>query len=322
MLNIQRILLPVDFPNTSLRVVHQAAMLAHHFRSEIVMLHVVTAQGHATGGLGDGPAITARDMLVEIVREAERKQDQSLGPQLEGLAIRRVLGKGDPARAILQTAHVEKANLIMMPSHGSTFDQFLLGSVTAKVLEGIECPVWTGAHMEEPEGLPTPDNPLFMFGGVAIRDRHLAQANGQEAKQGPVQKFAIHNVLCAVDFGPRSRKTVSWAAQIAAEFGAHLTLAHVTASVELLGPGGSYVVQKWKKELVSDASQRIANLQREMGIKADVLIGSGDMPKVLSQAARQTKADLLVTGCYPYGGNLRIHGYAIICAVPIPVLSV
>jgi hypothetical protein len=46
------------------------------------------------------------------------------------------------------------------------------------------------------------------------------------------------------------------------------------------------------------------------------------VPKVLSQAAKQTKADLLVTVCYPYGGNLRIHGYAIICAVPIPVLSV
>ncbi|MGB0107895.1 MAG: hypothetical protein WBP52_05285, partial [Terriglobales bacterium] len=44
--------------------------------------------------------------------------------------------------------------------------------------------------------------------------------------------------------------------------------------------------------------------------------------KFLSQAAKQTKADLLVTVCYPYGGNLRIHGYAIICAVPIPVLSV
>jgi len=29
-----------------------------------------------------------------------------------------------------------------------------------------------------------------------------------------------------------------------------------------------------------------------------------------------------VTGCYPYGGNLRTHGYAIICAVSIPVLSV
>ena len=59
-----------------------------------------------------------------------------------------------------------------------------------------------------------------------------------------------------------------------------------------------------------------------MGITADVLIGSGDVPKVLSQAATQTKADLLVAECYPYGENLRVHGYAIICAVPIPVLSV
>jgi hypothetical protein len=52
------------------------------------------------------------------------------------------------------------------------------------------------------------------------------------------------------------------------------------------------------------------------------LIGSGDVPHALSEAVKQTKADLLVTECYPYGGNLRIHGYAIICAVPIPVLSV
>jgi hypothetical protein len=59
-----------------------------------------------------------------------------------------------------------------------------------------------------------------------------------------------------------------------------------------------------------------------MGVKADVFIGSGDVAKVLGQAAKQTKADLLVTECYPYGGNLRIHGYAIICTVPIPVLSV
>jgi nucleotide-binding universal stress UspA family protein len=322
MLNIQRILLPVDFPNTSLRVVHQAAMLAHHFHSEIVMLHVVTAQRHAANVPGDGPVIAGRDMLAEIVEEAEKNQDQSLGQQLEGLAIRRVLVKGDPARAILQTAHVEKADLIMMPSHGSTFDQFLLGSVTAKVLQGIECPVWTSAHLEEPESLPTPNNPLFLFGGAGIRDTQPTQANGQEVNQQPVQEFAIHNVLCAVDFGPRTQKTMSWAAQIAAEFGAGLTLAHVTASVELLGPGGTYIDQRWKVELVSDASQRIANLQREMGIKADVLIGSGDVPKVLRQAAKQAKADLLVTPCYPYGGNLRIHGYAIICAVPIPVLSV
>jgi nucleotide-binding universal stress UspA family protein len=58
-----------------------------------------------------------------------------------------------------------------------------------------------------------------------------------------------------------------------------------------------------------------------MGLKADVFIGSGNVPEVLSQAVRQTKADLLVAGCRPYGGHLRTHGYGTICAVPIPVLS-
>ena len=288
MLNIQKILLPVDFPNASLRVVHQAATLAHRFHSEIVVLHVLTMQRHAAGVPEDGSELAGWDLLAAIIREAQKQQDQSLEPELEGLAIRRVLVKGDPAQAIVRAARVEKADLIMMPSHGYTFNQFLLGSVTAKVLHGTECPVWTGAHVEE----------------------------------SPVQEFAIRNVLCAVDLAPVVDKTVSWAAQMAAEFGARLTLAHVTASVELWGPGGSYVDPKWKEALVGDASQRIAELQQDMGIKADVLIGSGDVPKVLSQAAKQTKADLLVTGCYPYGGNLRIHGYAIICAVPIPVLSV
>jgi hypothetical protein len=32
-----------------------------------------------------------------------------------------------------------------------------------------------------------------------------------------------------------------------------------------------------------------------MNIKAEVFIGSGDVPKVLCHAANQTKADLLVT---------------------------
>jgi nucleotide-binding universal stress UspA family protein len=288
MLNIKKILLPVDLPNASLRVIHQAATLAHHFHSEIVMLHVVTALSHTAGVLEDGPELAGWDMLAEIMRGAQKNLDQSLEPELGGLTIQRVLVKGDPAQAIVQTAQQEKADLIMMPSHGNTFYQFLLGSVTAKVLHGTECPVWTGAHVE----------------------------------QSPAQEFAIRNVLCAVDFSPHSRKTVSWAAQMAAEFGSRLTLAHVTAGVEFWGPGGSYVNSEWKEALVGSASQHIAKLQQDMGIKAEVFIGSGDVPKVLSQAAKQTKADLLVIGCRPYGGHLRTHGYAIICAVPIPVLSV
>ncbi len=213
MLNIKKILLPVDFPNTSLRVIHQAATLAHHFHSEIVMLHIVTALSHAAGVPEDGPELAGWDLLAEITRGAEKNLDQSLGSELSDLAIQRVLVKGSTAQAIVQTAQEEKADLIMMPSYGHTFDRFLLGSVTAKVLQGTVCPVWTDAHVEE----------------------------------SPEQKFMVRNVLCAVDFNPYDHKTVSWAAQMADEFGARLTLAHVTAGVEFWGPGGSYVNRKWKE---------------------------------------------------------------------------
>jgi nucleotide-binding universal stress UspA family protein len=285
---IQKILLPVDFPNTSLPVIDQAATLGHRFSSEVVILHVVNALSHAAGVPEGGPELAGWDLLAEIVKRAGQERGQSLVSELKGLTIRGVLAKGVPAEAILRTAQAEKADLIMMPSHGFTFNRFLLGSENAEFLYGVDCPVWTGAHLE----------------------------------LSPPKEFAIQSVLCAVDLGERSPQVVSWAAQIAGEFGAHLTLAHVTHSVDLWGPGGTYVNPKWRKELVSDASQHLIELRQDLGIKADLFVGSGDVAKVLSQAAKQTKADLLVTECYPYGGNLRIHGYAIICAVPIPVLSV
>ncbi len=51
MLQIDRILLPVDFQDPPKAVIHQAATLARHFHSEIVILHVVTPLSYAAGML-------------------------------------------------------------------------------------------------------------------------------------------------------------------------------------------------------------------------------------------------------------------------------
>ncbi|HTZ16952.1 MAG TPA: universal stress protein [Dissulfurispiraceae bacterium] len=287
MMNIKKILLPVDFPDPSLNVIHQAAAFASHFHSEIILLHVVTALSRTALAKEYGTELEGLDILDVMIAEAERKADRSLDAELEGLAIRSIMDKGDAAWSIVQTAQEEKADLIMMPSFGHTFSQFLLGSVTAKVIQGTECPVWTDAHIEK----------------LSVR------------------QLALRHILCAVDFTTYNQRAVSWAVQLASEFGARLTLVHVTPGVELWGPGGNYVNKEFKDEYVDYASRQMAEFKKEMGIKADVLIGSGDVPMVLGQAVRQTDADLLVTGCRPYGLHLRTHGYAIICAVPIPVLS-
>src|SRR5208337_896951 len=121
MLNIKKILLPVDFPLASLAVMRQAATLTRHFHSEIVLLHVVTAQSHAAGVPEDSRELADWDLLSAIMRQAQKEQDPSFGPELNGLPIHCRLGTGDTALAIVQTAEEEEADLIMMPSYSFTF---------------------------------------------------------------------------------------------------------------------------------------------------------------------------------------------------------
>jgi len=286
---IGRILLPIDFQDLSKRVVHQAAVLARHFHSEIVMLHVVTPLTYSAGML-EGSYVPANlaDLLKELLRQAQGNLDEALKPELNGLAVKRVLVEGDPARTIVRTAHDEKVDLIAMPTHGyGAFRRFLLGSVASKVLHDSECPIWTGAHLEEE----------------------------------PAREFAIRNIVCAIDLGAHSPKTVQWAAQLAAEFGARLTLAHITPGAEVYGPDGFDFGPAWKEGLVQSAAQQIAKLQQEIGTKAQVFIENGDVPKLLDQAAKQNEGDVLVIGRPPHG-RLRATGYGIIRESHIPVLSV
>ncbi len=285
-----RILLPIALPMTAARVVHQAAFLARHFNSEVILLHVVTPLIYPAGVLERGHEVTGRDLHAKIVMQAQKDLDRALRSELDGLAVRRLLLRGDPAREIAQIARDEKVDLIAISTHShGPFYRFLLGSVAAKVLHRCDCPIWTDADLEETQA----------------------------------HEFTIHNVLCAVDLSGHSRHTVSRAAQIAAEFDARLTLVHITEGVEIYGPGGSRVLPEWKQALVGYAANEIAKLQQELHTNAEVIIDSGDVHKLLHRAAEQAKSDLLVIGHMPAGGHLGANGsgYAIIRDSRIPVLS-
>ena len=52
----------------------------------------------------------------------------------------------DPADRILEFAQEYKADLIVMPTYHRRYRTFLVGSVTAKVLHDVECPILTGIH--------------------------------------------------------------------------------------------------------------------------------------------------------------------------------
>ena len=285
LLNIKKILLPLDLQEAALPVaaIRQAAALVHHFHSELLILHVVKPLTYLVGN------DTARELLDQAVTSEQEKLKQYLGPELDGADVRRIVLKGDPAREILRTAHEEKIDLIVMPTHGyGAFERVLLGSVTAKVLHNRGCPIWTGAHIEDVPG----------------------------------QQFAIRSVLCAVDLSAHSPTTIRWARDVATEFQARLTLAHVTPGVEIYGPGGYHVLYDMKQELVGSATKQIARIQQEVGTEAEVFIGSGDVPNVMREAAKESRADVLVVGSRSIGGRFGTTAYGIIRESPIPVLSV
>ena len=150
-----------------------------------------------------------------------------------------MLLRGNPAHEIVKTARDQNVDLIAMSTRGAgVFYRFLLGTVTAKVLHEIECPVWTGAHLEDM----------------------------------PTREFSIRRILCSVELNGHSRHTVSLAAEMAAAVDATLTLVHITGSVEIFGPGGSHVDPLWKEKMVGFAAEEIAKLQQDVGTNSEVII--------------------------------------------------
>jgi len=252
MLSVQKILVPIILADTSRYVVGQGACLARHFHAEMILLHVVTPLDYPAGMLESGHEITARDLQMQIVQRAQKDLDEALLPELDGIEVKRLLLRGDPASEIVKTARDQSMDLIVMSTHGhGAFYRFLLGSVTAKVLHESHCPVWMGTHLEEV----------------------------------PNREFSIRHVLCAVDLSGHGRHTASVAAEFAAAVGAVLTLVHITASVETYGPGGPRVDPVWKDTIVGFAAKEIAKLQQEAGTNAEVIIDSGNVPELLNRAA-------------------------------------
>jgi len=153
-----------------------------------------------------GHALTERDLHAGIILQAREIWTKRCSPELDGISVRRLLLKGDPAREIARTAREEEGG----PDrdvHAQPCGVLSLFTrlVAAKVLHTCDCPVWTDTHPEDER----------------------------------TQEFAIRRILCAIDLSAHSRHTASRAAQIAAQFDAQLTLVHITAGVQTYGPGGS-----------------------------------------------------------------------------------
>lgn len=192
MLNIKHILFPMDFSDRCKAAVPFVRNMAASMHAKVTLLSVLEPLYY--GGLGD----PAHVMLIDtddLLADLNARLDQAIAKDFDGVEAGKFAAMGDPARVILDFARDNRVDLIMMPNHGyGPFRRLLLGSVTAAVLHDAECPVWTGAHIEDRQ---------------------------------PPEHVQPRTILCAIDGSAKSVPLLKWATELSKATGTSLRLVHI-----------------------------------------------------------------------------------------------
>jgi nucleotide-binding universal stress UspA family protein len=143
MIRIQKILAAVDFSPHSDVVLRYAQELGRACSAETIVCHVVAKADMLSQlpPMGEGyfPA-NYEELQRAAAEEAAQKAIQSAG--LERAQIEIVAG--NPYLEIVQLAHRESVDLIIVGTHGrGAVAHMLLGSVAEKVVRKAPCPVLT-----------------------------------------------------------------------------------------------------------------------------------------------------------------------------------
>jgi nucleotide-binding universal stress UspA family protein len=136
-MQLQKILVPVDGSECSVRATGYATDMAKRMDSEILLIHC-----HKSF-----PAILGEPYFQNAINKILKKSNELLDPyrnivQDAGVTfIDRIL-EGPAAQAICEVAEIEKIDMIVMGCRGrNDLEGLLLGSCTHRVLKTAPCPV-------------------------------------------------------------------------------------------------------------------------------------------------------------------------------------
>lgn len=145
-----RILVPVDFSEPSAAALERALELAEP--GNLALLHVLS---WPTADLGYFTPVTDKEQALQKLGAAFREAALHRAWPADKPPRLLVREGFPPAEEIIDTARREKADLIVMGTHGRRgVSHLFLGSVAERVIRGAPCPVMTcrrGAPAPAPE---------------------------------------------------------------------------------------------------------------------------------------------------------------------------
>lgn len=138
--NSAKILIPVDFSETSLLAIKHGAFMAQTAGSELYLLHVVNAP------------FMSQNMFLPVVNlednsDVEKKALAKLNDlansikEQHGVTAQSIIKVGNPSIEVTNVAREIGASLIVMGTHGySPLEELVIGSVALKVITKAPCP--------------------------------------------------------------------------------------------------------------------------------------------------------------------------------------
>ena len=144
-----RIVVPTDFSGSSEDAWALARRVAGTLGSEVVLAHVYVEPIL----YGDPPL--ASDTAGQLYEQGRKWVEDELekwasAARAEGMTVRTIVRTGSAHDEIVNLATDERAELIIMGTHGRTgLDRLLLGSVADRVIRFSPCPVLTVRKPEE-----------------------------------------------------------------------------------------------------------------------------------------------------------------------------
>lgn len=138
---INKILVPIDFSESSENTLNHAIAIAKKSNSELILVHVLGVSSHVF------PNLTEESNTSSLLMEKVDHEMSSLLKELKSTNNIEVSGQiveGSPSVGIVEVAESRACDLIVMGTHGvSGFQEFFMGSVAYRVVNSSKCPVLT-----------------------------------------------------------------------------------------------------------------------------------------------------------------------------------
>ena len=281
-LNLQNIVVPIDFSEMSAQAIQIAKRLTRRFGASIHLAHVRQFNYAADFVAPVPPMVPFSFMPYEQDAEQTALKDLKKVASECGIssAACDVLSGAPPFDEICRLGQTIPADLVVMPTHGRTgLKHLFLGSTAERVVQHSTCPV------------------------LVTRGKALQSNNGSQ--------FRIKTILVPVDFSSCSREGLRYAIAFATEFGAKIILLHATYLGYVYSCEGTaiYDIPGLQKAARKTAERKMRELIRSVNfgaVKFETVFTEGSPALDICAFAKDRDVNLIITSTHGFTGFTHV----------------